>query len=98
MMFNKSVIKKYICIDSQMTPLIQKMQRVPFSLKDKVTANINELLEHDIIEKVEDPTRWVSPVAVIPKPSEDIRLCVDIRRTNEAIVCERLPITTVDEV
>ena len=73
MMFNKSVIKKNIYIDSQMTPLIQKMQRVPFSLKDKVTANINELLEHDIIEKVEDPTRWVSPVAVIPKSSEDIR-------------------------
>ena len=68
MMFNKSVIKKYICIDSQMTPLIQKMQRVPFSLKDKVTAKINELLEHDIIERVEDPTRWVSPVTVIPKP------------------------------
>lgn len=39
-----------------MTPLIQKMQRVPFSLKDKVTAKINELLEQDIIERVEDPT------------------------------------------
>ena len=98
MMFNKSVIKKYIYIDSQIKPLIQKMQRVPFSLKDKVTAKINELLEHDIIERVEDPTRRVSPVAVIPKPSGDIRLCVDKTRTNEAIVCEREPITTVDEV
>ena len=32
------------------------------------------------------------------KPSGDTRLCVDMRRANEAIVRERLPIPTVDEV
>lgn len=49
-----------------MTPVIQKMRRVPFPHKDKVTAKINELLEHDIIERVEGPTKSVSPVTVIP--------------------------------
>ena len=74
------------------------MRRIPFSLKDKVTAKVNELLENDIIERVERPTTWISPVVVAPKPSGDIRLCVDMRRANEAIVRERLPIPTVDEV
>ena len=73
-----------------MAPVIQKMRRIPFFLKDKVTAKINELLEHDIIERVEEPTKWVSAVVVIPKQSGDIRLCVDIRRANEAIAHERL--------
>lgn len=62
------------------------MRRVPFSFKDKVTAKINEPLEHDIIERVKGTTNWVSPIVVMPKPSGDIRLCVDIRRANEAIV------------
>ena len=85
-------------IDPSVTPVAQKMRRVPFSLKDKVTAKVNELLEKDIIEKVEGPTTWVSPVVIAPKASGDIRLCVDMRRANQAIIRERLPVPTVDEV
>ena len=85
-------------IDPQVTPVVQKMRRIPFSLKDKVTAKVNELLENDIIERVERPTTWISPVVVAPKPSGDLRLCVDMRRANEAIVRESLPIPAVDEV
>ena len=39
---------------------------MPFSLNNKVTAKVNELLEKDIIEKVEGPTTWVSPVVIAP--------------------------------
>ena len=39
----------------------------------------------DIIEPVEGPTPWVSPVVVVPKQNDEIRLCVDMRRANEAI-------------
>ena len=85
-------------VDPSVTPVVQKMRRVPFSVKDNVTAKVNELLEKDIIEKVEGPTVWVSPVVVAPKPSGDIRLCVDMQRANEAIIRERLPIPTIDEV
>ena len=47
---------------------------------------------------MEGPTTWASPVVVAPKPSGEIRLCVDMRCANEAIIRERLPIPTVDEV
>jgi len=67
-------------------------------LQDKVKAKIDELLEGDIIERVEGPTTWASPVVVAPKPSGEIRLCVDMGRVNEAIIRERLPIPAVDEV
>ena len=36
--------------------------------------------------------------SIVPKPSGEIRLCVDMRRANKAIVRERHPIPTVDEV
>ena len=42
-------------IDPQVTPVVQKMRNVPFLLNDKVTAKVNELLENDIIERVERP-------------------------------------------
>ena len=52
----------------------------------------------DIIEPVEGQTPWVSPVVVVPKQNDEICLCVDMRRANEAIVRERYPIPTVDKV
>ena len=71
---------------------------MPFSLREKVELKLKELQEADIMEKVEGPTPWVSPVCVVPKQSGDIKLCVDMRRANEAVLLERHPIPTVDEV
>ncbi|KAK3717696.1 hypothetical protein QZH41_001100 [Actinostola sp. cb2023] len=85
-------------IDPNVTPVAQQARRVPYSLKDKVQEKIDELVELDIIEPVEGPTAWVSPVVVVPKANGEIRLCVDMRRANEAIIRERHPIPHVDEV
>lgn len=52
----------------------------------------------DLIEKAEGPTPWVSPIVVAPKPNGDIRLCVDMRQANQAIIRERHPIPAVDEI
>ena len=47
---------------------------------------LDELLKEDIIEEVPSgPTEWVSPLVVVLKPDGDIRVCVDMRRANEAI-------------
>ena len=40
----------------------------------------------------------MNPVVIIPKADGDIRLCIDTRRANEAILCGRYPIPTVDEL
>ena len=87
-----------IHIDPNVKPIAQNPRRIPFSLRKKVENKLHELLEKDIIEKVEGPTPWVSPVCVVPKPTGEIRLCVDMRRANEAVQRERHPIPTIDEV
>ena len=66
-------------------------------MRKKVEDKLNELLEKDF-EKVHGPTPWVSPVCVVPKPTGEIRLCVDMRRANEAVQRERHPIPIIDDV
>ena len=81
-----------------MKPVTQPIRRTPFSLRSKVEAKIQELVDLDIIEPAQGPTTWVNPVVVVPKSGGDIRLCIDMRRANQAIQRERHPIPTVDEI
>ncbi|CAH1255636.1 RTL1 [Branchiostoma lanceolatum] len=86
-------------IDETVRPVAQSLRRVPYGLRDKVDEKLDQLLELDIIEAVpEEPTGWVSPLVVVPKADGDIRICVDMRRANEAIVRERQPIPTVEDI
>ena len=86
-------------IDESVKPVAQHVRRIPFGLREKVDAKLDELLELDIIEEVpEGPSGWISPLVVVPKSDGDVRVCVDMRRANEAIVRERHPIPTVEEL
>ena len=88
-----------IPIDPDVDPVIQPMRRIPYSLRDKLSKKLDELLDLDIIERVEEPSSWVSPVVCVPKHSgEDIRLCVDMRQANTAVRRVRHPIPTIDEL
>lgn len=50
-----------------------------------------------IYERVDGPTLRVSPVKK-PKALGDIRLYVDMRKTNQAIIREQILMSNVDEV
>ena len=50
-----------------MKPVAQPIRRTPFSLRSKVEAKIQELVDLDIIEPAQGPTTWVNPVVVVPK-------------------------------
>ena len=44
------------------------------------------------------PTPCLSPLVVLNNKTGDIRVCVDMHRANEAVVRERHPIPTIDEI
>ena len=85
-------------VDEKIKPVAQKLRPIPFGLRGKVEHKLQELIDYDIIEEVNGPTPWVSPVVIVPKSSGDIRLCVDMRMANKAILRERHPIPTVDDI
>jgi hypothetical protein len=86
-------------INENVKPVAQPLRRLPFGLREKVDQKLDELLEKGVIEEVQEgPTEWVSPLVVVPKTEGDIRICVDMRRANEAIIRERHPIPTIEEV
>ena len=85
-------------IDETVQPVVQPLRRPPFSLRDKIETKLCELQEMGIIEAVEGPSPWVSALVVVPKGNGEVRLCVDMRQANAAVLRERYPIPTVEEV
>ncbi|XP_030750159.1 uncharacterized protein K02A2.6-like [Sitophilus oryzae] len=85
-----------IPIDKNIKPVCQPYRRIPIPLEAKVEKKINELIELDIIEPVNGPSRWVSPMVPILKQNGDIRICIDMRRANTAIIRENHPLPTMN--
>ena len=84
-------------MDGSVTPVAQPIRRIPFSRREKVVKKLKELEHLDVIEKVNGPTQWVNPVVTVKKPNGDVRVCLDMREANKAIIRERQPIPTVEE-
>ncbi|XP_055623628.1 uncharacterized protein K02A2.6-like [Toxorhynchites rutilus septentrionalis] len=87
-----------IPIDRSVQPIQQAYRRAPIALEERIHNKLKYLLEMDIIEKVNGPSPWVSPVVPVLKQSGDIRLCVDMRRANQAVLRETHPLPVVEEL
>lgn len=86
-------------IDKDVSPVAITNRRTPFHLREKVAVELDKLLDEDVIEAVVgEATPWVSPIVTPPKKDGSIRICVDMRRPNEAIKRERHSMPTVDDL
>ena len=55
-------------------------------LRESVERELQRLQDLDIIEPVNEPSTWVSPIVVVPKAdTKEIRICVDMREHKEAL-------------
>jgi hypothetical protein len=86
-------------IKKDVKPVAQGVRRLLFGLRGKVDEKLDDLLAKDIVEEVPNsPTEWVSPLVVVPIPDGDVRVCIDMRKANEAIARERHPIPTIEDI
>jgi len=51
----------------------------------------------DVIEPVDEPTEWCSPIVVVPKADGRVRIYVDLTRLNQAVRREVYRMPTVEE-
>jgi hypothetical protein len=85
-------------ISNTVTPKQQPQRRIPFHVRKDVEQELKRLEQLDIIEAVDGPTPWVSPIVVVPKKSGEIRICVDMREANKAIGREKHLMPTLDDL
>ncbi|CAM1310083.1 Uncharacterised protein g5342 [Pycnogonum litorale] len=87
--------------DQHATPVSHPPRGVPAPLRLPLKRKLEELVGLDILERVPDgeETPWLSSVHVLlKKDNVDVRVTIDPKNLNEALIREVFPMTTVDEV
>ncbi|KAM7308616.1 uncharacterized protein ISCGN_012250 [Ixodes scapularis] len=65
--------------------VIQAARRVPQLLKEPLKQELSRMEEAGIIVRMEEPSDWVSPLVVVRKKVNKLRVCMDPRLVNESL-------------
>ena len=84
-------------IDPNHPPVQHGPRRIPVTLQKEVKEKIAELEKKGIIQKVTDPTDWISSMVIVSKPGK-IRICLDPRDLNKAIQRPKYQMPTLEEI
>lgn len=86
-------------VDLNVTPVVSPPHRIPAVIQKKVKQEVQRMQALGVIEPVDEPTEWVSNmVATHKKETGDVRICIDPRNLNQALMRPHHPIYTVEEV
>ena len=85
-------------IDESISPVQLPTRKIPLAVKDKLKAELDRLVEANIIFPVDTPTSWISALVVTVKKSGDIRLCIDPKPLNKALKRNHYPSPTIDDI
>ena len=84
-------------VNPQVQSTRAKARRLPFSIREEVDQELNRMLKADIIEEAEAP-EWLSPLVVTRRRNGQVRICVDLRGPNKAIIQDAFPLPHLEEM
>ncbi|KAK2701583.1 hypothetical protein QYM36_019776, partial [Artemia franciscana] len=78
-------------------PTAYPARRIPSSLRGKLEAELKQMEEQGIIEKVSKPTDWVNSMVAIEKKDGSLRICIDPVDLNKSIRRPFYPIPSLGD-
>ena len=82
---------------SNMKHVKKRPYRLNPKYKEIVKEEIDKMLQEGTIEPIEE-SKWISLIVIQKKKIGGIRLCVDIKKLNDACITNALPTLFIDEV
>ncbi|KAG5873021.1 hypothetical protein JTB14_037635 [Gonioctena quinquepunctata] len=73
-------------------------RKVPFQLMGKLKDELKKMCKDEIIVKVTEPTEFVNPITIVKKVNNQIRICLDPQKLNQAILREHYELPIFDEL
>lgn len=87
-----------LTVDPNVPARINAPRRTPIAMKDKIKAELDKMVTQQVIRPIEEATDWVSSITCVLKKDNSIRVCLDPRYLNMALIRPMHNIPTVDEI
>ena len=87
-----------ISVDPSVKPVIHAPRRVPISMTDKLKKELDDMEKSGIIAKVDVPTPWVNSLVCVEKRDGSLRICLDPKDLNKAVMREHHKIPTMEDI
>ena len=87
----------HIELKPDVTPVIPP-RRIPYALKPQLREELTRMGKLGIIEKVTEPTDWVSSLVIVHKANGKLRICLDPRDLNKAIKRQHFQLPSAKEL
>ena len=78
-------------------PVQTMARRVPIAMREPLQLELERLARLGIIEKIDEPTEWTSPMIVARKRDGKMRICIDPQALNKALKRSVHPVPTVEQ-
>lgn len=87
-----------ICVKKSVSPVVHPCRKVAFKLRQKLKEELARMEKMEVIKKIDEPTEWVSSLAIVQKKTGALRTCLDPRDLNKAIKREHFKLPTREEI
>lgn len=88
----------HIHVDPEAIPVIHGCRKIPLAVLGKLKDTLDQLLQADVIAPVTQPTPWVNSLVITEKKNGSLRVCLDPRDLNKAILRQHFSIPTTEDV
>ena len=75
----------------------QGLRRLPYSAREEVSFELKRVQDDRMIEPI-NSSPWISNIVVARRKSGEIRLCVDLKAVNKAVIPDKYPLPTIEEL
>ena len=94
--------KYHITLKDNPSPVVHAPRTVPLHILPLYKAELQQMLENDVIAEVNEPTEWVNSIVCSikedPNGQKKVRLCLDPKDLNKSIQREHYYSRTIDEI
>ncbi len=86
--------------DPNIKPVAEPPRRVPYHLKSRVDETIADMIAQDVIEELPagQQTPWISNIVIAPKDDGNIRVTLDAKNVNKALLSSNFPIPRPEDI
>ncbi len=87
-----------LVMDPKVPPHIDRPRKTPIAQKDKIKAELDSMVKQSVIRPIDEPTEWVSSLTYVTKKDGTIRVCLDPKHLNQALIRPQHRTRTIEEL